>query len=83
VKTLFNPQIAFGGLVQVRSSLLGAIAAAQPNQANATGNTTTFPTQWAVNKLDLDLEANLPNGQWMSSVYAYNPNYARSIIPPS
>lgn len=83
VKTLFNPQIAFGGLVEVRSSLLGAIAAAQPNQANATGNTTTFPTQWAVNKLDLDLEANLPDGQWMSSVYAYNPSYARSIIPPT
>jgi Baseplate hub gp41 len=84
VRTLFNPQIAFGGLVQVKSTLLSAIAAAQPTQANATGNApSTFPTQWAINKLDLALDSLVPKGHWMSTVFAYNPNYARAIIPPS
>ena len=30
VKTLFDPTISFGSLVQVKSSLLSAIASAQP-----------------------------------------------------
>lgn len=84
VKTLFNPQVAFGGLVEVQSSVLAGIASVQPNQPNATGNApSTFPTQWAVNKLDLLLDSLLPKGQWMSTIYAYNPNYSRAILPPT
>jgi hypothetical protein len=86
VKTIFNPQIAFGGLIKVNSSLLSAIASAQPSQPSSLAPTTpasTFPTQWAVNKLDLALDSLMPKGQWMSTVYAYNPGYARAIIPPS
>jgi hypothetical protein len=82
VKTLFNPQIAFGGMVQVDSSLLAAIASSQASQPTLGGGaSSTFPTQWAVNKLDLALDSLLPKGQWMSTVYAYNPGYSRSIIP--
>jgi hypothetical protein len=77
VRTLFNPQIAFGGLVRVDSSVLSGIAAAQP----ALG-AQTFPTMWAVNKLDLNLDSLVPKGQWMSTVYAYNPGYSRSLIAP-
>lgn len=78
VKTLFNPQIAFGGLVQVDSSLLNSIANAQ----NVVPLASTFPTQWAVNKLDLSLDSLVPKGDWLSTVYAYNPGYSRVIFPP-
>lgn len=83
VKTLFNPLIAFGGLVKVESSVLSAIAAAQPTQQGLAGPSTTFPTQWAVNKLDLALDAQVPKGEWASVVYGYNPGYAKTILPPS
>lgn len=63
VKTVFDPLIAFGGLVEVRSSLKAA-----------TG-------KWAVQKLDLALDSLLPKGQWMGTVYGYNPNYPRPIPP--
>jgi hypothetical protein len=82
VKTVFNPQISFGSLIKVQSSLLSAIASAQSG-ATPFGGSSTFPSQWAVNKLDHFLDANLPKGQWMSVIYAYNPNYARGIIPPN
>lgn len=74
VKTVFNPQITFGGLVKIESSLLSGIAGAQP--------TTNFPTQWAVNKLDLSLDSLVPKGDWLSTIYAYNPQFAKAIIPP-
>lgn len=78
VKTIFNPQISFGSLVKVESTILSAIATAQ----GASG-ATTFPTEWAVNKLDLALDALVPKGEWLSTIYAYNPNYARGILPPA
>ena len=63
VKTVFNPQIAFGGLIEVKSSL-------KP----ATG-------RWAVTKLDHALDSLVPRGHWMSTIYAYNPNYPIPIPP--
>lgn len=84
VKTLFDPTIAFGSLVEVDSSVLAGIAQAQPQQQTVLSTKpSTFPTQWAVNKLDLALDALLPKGQWMSTVYAYNPGYAKTILPPT
>lgn len=74
VKTIFNPQISRGSLVKVESSVLSGIASAQPN--------VNLPTQWAINKLDLSLDAQVPKGDWMSIVYAYNPGYAKTIQPP-
>ena len=94
VKTLFNPVIDFGQLIEVQSSLLTAIASAQTPStvsggkainisAIASGGGNLFPSQWAVNKLDLALDSLLPKGQWMSSIWAYNPGYAKAILPPS
>lgn len=76
VKTLFNPSISFGGMVQVESSVLSSISQIQAQKGN------TFPTTWAVNKLDLALDALLPKGQWMSTVYAYNPGKSNVILAP-
>ncbi len=95
VKTLFDPTISFGSLIKVNSSLLSGIVNSQgsnrggakslapvaASQSMATA-ATTFPSTWAVNKLDLALDSLLPKGQWMSSIWAYNPNYSRSILPP-
>lgn len=75
VKTIFDPKISVGQLIKVESSVLSGIGAAAP-QVN-------FPTQWAVNKVDLRLESEMPNGNWMMTLYAYNPGYARAIIPPA
>lgn len=77
VKTLFNPQIAFGSKVEVDSVVLSSISQVQASRS------TPFPTQWAVNKLDLDLDAYFPKGQWMSTVYAYAPGTTPPIIPQS
>ena len=65
VKAVFNPQISFGGLIRVQSSL---------KVVNDIGT-------WAVNKLDLALDSLEPKGQWMSTIYAYNPKYPRPIPP--
>jgi hypothetical protein len=81
VKTVFNPLISFGSLITVKSTLLSGIASAQ--QQTSQSATQTFPTQWAVNKLDLDLDSLMPKGQWLSTIFAYNPGYAKAIIPPS
>jgi hypothetical protein len=98
VKTLFDPTISFGSLIQVKSSLLSGIVSSQnanqggakslaPSAALASSSlasaAATFPSVWAVNKLDLALDSLLPKGQWMSSVWAYNPNYSRAILPPA
>lgn len=90
VKTLFNPQISFGGLVMVTSSLLSSLASAQSQQgsqssssSSSSSSSTTFPSQWAVNKLDLSLDSLLPKGDWMSTVYCYNPGYSKAILPPA
>lgn len=64
VKNLFDPTISFGGLVKVKSSL---------KQVDEVGT-------WAVYKLDLALDSKFPRGQWMQTIYAYNPKYPR-VIP--
>jgi hypothetical protein len=74
VKTLFNPQITMGSLIKVNSSLLSGISGAQP--------TSNYPSQWAVRKVDLDLDSLYPKGEWAQTLYAYNPGFARSILPP-
>jgi hypothetical protein len=74
VSAVFNPQITFGSLIRVESSLLAAIAGAQA--------AASFPSQWAVNKMDLALDALVPKGDWMAKIYGYNPGYSRTIMPP-
>lgn len=77
VKTIFNPLISLGGMVEVDSTILGAIAQVQQQRG------LTFPTQWVVVKLDLALDSQLPGGQWMSVVYGYSTEVAKKIIPPT
>jgi hypothetical protein len=79
VKTLFNPLISFGSLVMVQSSLLAGIASTKPSGLPPA---QAFPTQWAVYKLDLALDSLVPKGQWMSTIFAYNPNSPHPILPP-
>jgi|WetSurMetagenome_2_1015567.scaffolds.fasta_scaffold02788_6 hypothetical protein len=78
VKTIFNTQISFGSLITVQSSLLSGIASSQSQQGSS-----VFPTQWAVNKLDLSLDSMFPKGDWLSTIFAYNPGYSKAIIPPA
>lgn len=84
VKTVFNPQISFGSLIKVQSSLLSGIEKAQKPQQlpNTPTNATVFPTTWAVNKIDHSLESNTPRGEWVSTIYAYNPSFSQTILPP-
>jgi hypothetical protein len=77
VKSIFDPTVSFGSLIRVESELFQGIASAQ-----ASANANIFPTEWAVNKLDLALDAKMPKGDWMSTMFAYNPNYSKTIIPP-
>lgn len=77
VKSIFDPTISFGSLIRVESQVLQGVASAQ-----AASNANLFPTEWAVNKLDLALDVKMPKGDWMSSIFAYNPNYSKTIIPP-
>jgi hypothetical protein len=82
IKTLFNPQIKFKSQVQIQSSVLSAIANAHPSSTLAAAG--SFPTTWIAQKLDLDLDAQVPGGQWMTTVYAYSPQaVASGFIPPA
>jgi hypothetical protein len=86
VKTLFNPLLSFGSLVEVDSSLLSGISQVKSQQAQASGQSQSgganFPSQWTINKLDLALDSLFPKGDWLSTIYAYNPGYAKGIQAP-
>jgi len=70
VENIFNAQISRGQLVQVRSSLPG-LARANPNG------------QWAVTKIDHDLDSQVEKGQWKSTLFCYNPKYPLPTPPTS
>ncbi len=80
VKTVFNPSISYGGLVQVKSSVLQGVVQAQQSQ-NAQFKLPK-DSIWAVNNLSLSLESQVPKGDWHSIVSGWNPNYARPIPQP-
>lgn len=64
VRTVFNPNIAFGGKVKVESSLVPASRA------------------WRVAGLALELDANMPGGQWSSVVNCADPDFAAPVLQP-
>lgn len=64
VRDLFNPQVAFGGRVKVKS---------QVQKANGI---------WAVHKLDLALDSQVPRGEWLAMIYGYSPDAPNPVIPP-
>ncbi len=65
VKNLFDPRLAMGGQFKLETSL---------PQTSKSGI-------WNIFKLDLALDSLLPKGQWMSTVYGYNPNFPAPIPP--
>jgi hypothetical protein len=70
-----------GGQVQVQSSLLSGTISAQQS-ANSSFKSPANSI-WAVSKVDHSLDSLVRNGQWMSSVNLFNPNYPRSIPAPT
>lgn len=68
VRNVFNPNIAFGGKVQVKTNEQAA--------QRAKG-------VWTVYKLDLALESQVPKGKWEMAAYCYNSNSPNPVIPPS
>jgi hypothetical protein len=75
VKNLWNPQFQFLGLINVQSSVLNSLQSSVP--------TANFPStgNWGVYKLDHHIESLVPDGNWMSTLYCWNPQYNKS--PPS
>jgi hypothetical protein len=72
VKTLFNPQIKRLSLVNITSIALSQEVLqrlSQINQLPATGN-------WYVYSLDHDLETQVPNGRWESTLWCALPGQA-------
>ncbi len=67
VRNLFNPEIAFGAKVEIRTR--------EAALAKANG-------QWTIYKLDLALDAQLPKGQWSSTLYCYNQDSPNPVIVP-
>lgn len=65
IRTLFDPKITFGGLIQVESRV---------KAVNDVG-------RWAVNMLNLALDADVPKGKWEAVIAAYNPNFPKPIPP--
>lgn len=78
LNNLFTPKVSFGGLVEVQSSVLDS--ATESRSADAK---TLLPAngQWSVYKLDHFLDTNMPGGQWMSAIHAFNPKYPRPLGP--
>ncbi len=63
VRSIFNPQVTFGGLIKVESRV---------KAVNDVG-------QWAVNNLNLALDSQVPKGKWESIMSAYNPKFPKPI----
>lgn len=64
VRTVFNPNIKFGGLFKVQTSL---------PKVNKVAT-------WAVNTLDLALDSLVPRGQWMMTINAWNPQGQKPLV---
>lgn len=68
VKTVYNKNAVYGGQISLQSSL----------QAQGLSISGTY----TINKIDHALDSIVRNGQWMSTIFAYNPAFARNILPP-
>jgi hypothetical protein len=77
LKTLFKPEITFGSLIKVESIVIDAA-----QQSKSAPVSTVLPANgvWAITKLDHNLDSDVPRGQWLSMIQAYNPKYPRPIV---
>ena len=76
VKTQFNPDVVFGGRIEVQSSLLESTKKVNPLAKSV------IPSDgiWAVYSIDHALDSMLPNGKWESDLGCYNPAFPEPII---
>lgn len=74
IKNIFDPRITFGGQVKVESSIL---------LRDQLDRIQSEESLWNVYKMDLALEALLPGGQWMATIYGYNPRFPAPLPPQS
>lgn len=68
VRTVFDKRLAMGGLFKLKTSL----AQSKTSPVGVIGNKDGT---WLVQKLDLALDEQVPKGQWMSVVHAFNPQF--------
>ena len=71
VKTLFNPQIRQYSTMTIQSNVLQSIAGF---------GATAVSNQYMINQIDLDLEAQVPKGQWQMTLQGY-PSGTNVTIP--
>ena len=74
VKTVFNPQIAFGTQINVQSSIFTSQSLGKLNNPSSI---------WTVNRIDHALDSLVPEGEWSSTIYAYNPSFPQPTLPPT
>lgn len=74
IETLFDPRITFGAQVKVESELFTTSTLQRLRNAQSV---------WNVSRLDLTLDAELPGGQWLSVIQAYNPGVAQPPPVPA
>lgn len=69
VSTLYNPNIIFGGLIQVT------------NDKNPDGTSILAPADgvWVVYQVDYNLESKMPGGQWFTTIGAARPGTQPSL----
>jgi hypothetical protein len=61
VKSLFNPAVRFGGVIEVESTIKPACG------------------KWAVISLDHDLNTQVPNGQWFTTMSCCDPTFVGTV----
>jgi len=73
VKMLYNPQIVFGGQINVQSDIF-------TNQSLAALKTPN--SIWDIAKVDHSLDSLVPHGEWQTLVYAVVYNASQPTLPP-
>jgi|GEM_PF-1680729 len=77
VKTLFNPNIKQSSPIQIQSTVLSAVANLPLGQSLSY---SPISTQYTVQQIDLELEAQVPKGQWMMTLQGY-PAGTNPVLP--
>lgn len=71
VRSIFRPEIGLGAPVRVVSDILTSQNLARVN--NATG-------LWTINRIDLSLDSETPNGLWEQQIYCYTATNAAGAV---
>lgn len=74
VRALFNPAVVYGGQIHVESGIF--TTANLLKIKNPSSN-------WNVLRLDHALDAQVPHGQWMSTILGFNPGFPSPLPKPA